>query len=85
MAAPLAAPTSDFWIDARARLAHGKALIIDCRVTIMGGCNFSVGAARNSEDLNIATSPAVAKAYAALWQSRIAGAVRLNGRAEWCR
>jgi PLD-like domain len=45
------------WIDARARLAHEKALIIDRRVTIMGSYNFSAGAARNSEDLNGSRRP----------------------------
>ena len=72
------------WIDARARIAHEKALIIDRRVTIMGSYNFSAGAAWNSEDMNIVTSPAVAEAYAAHWQSRLARAVHFAGAAEWC-
>ena len=82
---PLTSVGIPVWIDARARIAHEKALIIDRRVTIMGSYNFSAGAAWNSEDLNIVTSPAVAEAYTAHWQARMARAVRFNGRAEWCR
>jgi phosphatidylserine/phosphatidylglycerophosphate/cardiolipin synthase-like enzyme len=82
---PLALAGIPVWIDARARIAHEKALIIDRRVTIMGSYNFSAGAAWNSEDMNIVTSAAVAEAYAAHWQSRLAGAVRFAGAAEWCR
>jgi phosphatidylserine/phosphatidylglycerophosphate/cardiolipin synthase-like enzyme len=69
-------------IDARARIAHEKALIIDRRVTIMGSYNFSAGAAFNSEDLNVVTSPEVAEAYAAHWQAR--RAVRFAEASEWC-
>lgn len=73
------------WIDARARIAHEKALIIDRRVTIMASYNFSAGAAWNSEDMNIITSTAVAEGYAAHWQLRLAGAVPFTGPAKWCR
>jgi phosphatidylserine/phosphatidylglycerophosphate/cardiolipin synthase-like enzyme len=73
------------WIDAHARVAHEKALIIDRRVTIMGSYNFSAGAAWNSEDMNIITSTAVDEAYAAHWQLRLAGAVPFTGPAKWCR
>ena len=58
------------WIDARVRIAHEKALIINRQVTIEGSYNFSAGAARNSEDVNILTSPEVAEAYARHWQAR---------------
>ena len=67
------------WIDARARIAHEKALIIDRCVTIMGSYSFSAGAAWNSEDMNIVTSPVVAEAYAAHWQSRLASAAPFTG------
>jgi phospholipase D len=73
---PLASVGIPVWIDTRARIAHEKALIIDRRQTIMGSYNFSAGAAWNSEDLNVVTSPEVAQAYAAHWQAREAGAVR---------
>jgi phosphatidylserine/phosphatidylglycerophosphate/cardiolipin synthase-like enzyme len=73
------------WIDARARIAHEKALIIDRRVTIMGSYNFSARAAWNSEDLNVVASPEVAEAYAAHWQARQAGAVRFEEASDWCR
>ncbi len=72
------------WIDARVRIAHEKVLIIDRRVTIMGGYNFSAGAAFNSEDLNVVASPEVAEAYAEHWQARQAGAVRFGGALDWC-
>jgi phosphatidylserine/phosphatidylglycerophosphate/cardiolipin synthase-like enzyme len=73
------------WIDDRARVAHEKALIIDRRVTIMGSYNFSAGAARNSEDLNVVTSSEVAETYALHWQARQAASVRFTDRVEWCR
>ena len=72
------------WIDARVRIAHEKALILDRRVTIEGSYNFSAGAARNSEDLNIVTSPEVAAAYAAHWQARQAISVRFADASQWC-
>jgi hypothetical protein len=49
----LAAAGMPIWIDARARVAREKVLIIDRRVTIMGCYNWSKGAAANSDDLNI--------------------------------
>jgi hypothetical protein len=60
------------------RIAHEKELILDRRVTIMGSYNFSAAAARNSEDLNVVTSPEVAAAYAAHWQARHRRA------SQWC-
>jgi len=73
------------WIDARARIPHEKALIIDRRVTIMGSYNFSAGAARNSEDLNVVTSLEVAETYAKHWQARQAVSVRFADGSEWYR
>jgi phosphatidylserine/phosphatidylglycerophosphate/cardiolipin synthase-like enzyme len=72
---PVAAAGIPVWIDARARIAHERALIIDRRVTIMGSYNFSAGAAFNSEDMNIVASAEVAEAYAAHRRARLAGAV----------
>lgn len=72
-------------IDAHARLAHEKALIIDRLVTIMGSFNFSAGAAPNSEDLNVVTSPEVAKAYGAHRQTRQAVSARFADAAQWCQ
>jgi phosphatidylserine/phosphatidylglycerophosphate/cardiolipin synthase-like enzyme len=66
-------PSGYIWIDARARIAHEKVLIVDRHV---GSYNLSVGAAFNSEDLNVVTSPEVAAAYAARWQARQAVSVR---------
>jgi phosphatidylserine/phosphatidylglycerophosphate/cardiolipin synthase-like enzyme len=59
----IAAAGIPVWLDARVRRAHEKALVIDREVTIMGSYNFSAAAARNSEDLNVATSPEVAATY----------------------
>jgi phosphatidylserine/phosphatidylglycerophosphate/cardiolipin synthase-like enzyme len=81
----LAAAGIPIWIDARAKVAHEKALIIDRRVTIMGSYNWSKGAASNSEDLNVVISSEVAEAYAKHWQARQAASVRFTDRAEWCR
>jgi phosphatidylserine/phosphatidylglycerophosphate/cardiolipin synthase-like enzyme len=82
---PLVSAGIPVWIDARARIAHEKALVIDRRVTVMGSYNWSAGAAWNSEDMNVVTSAEVAEAYAAHWQARLAGAVRFANASEWCQ
>jgi hypothetical protein len=51
----------------------------------MGSYNFSAGAAFNSEDLNVVTSPEVAVAYATHWQARQAGAFRFADASDWCQ
>jgi hypothetical protein len=51
----------------------------------MGSMNWSSGAARNSEDLNLIASPEVAGAYAAHWRQRLAASVPFAGRDKWCR
>jgi len=58
---------------------------VDRRVTIMGSYNFSAAAARDTEELNVVTSPEVAEAYAAHWQARQAISVRFADAAEWCQ
>ena len=63
--APLADAGVPIWIDAEARIAHAKTMVIDGAVTLMGSMNWTNGAARNSEDLNLVSSAAVAAAYAA--------------------
>ena len=73
------------WIDTRARIAHEKALVIDRRVTIEGSYNFSAGAAFNSEDLNVVTSPEVAADYARHWLARQSVSVRFADASGWCR
>jgi phosphatidylserine/phosphatidylglycerophosphate/cardiolipin synthase-like enzyme len=79
----IAAAGIPVWIDLHARLAHEKALIIDRRVTIAGSYNWSKGAAADSEDLNIITSPEVASAYAQHWQARQTVSTPLADR-RWC-
>jgi phosphatidylserine/phosphatidylglycerophosphate/cardiolipin synthase-like enzyme len=81
---PIAAAGIPVLIDARARIAHGKALIMDRPVTIMGSYNFSAGAAWNSEDMNVVTSAEVAEAYAAYWRARLAGAIPFADAAACC-
>ena len=70
---PLAAAGVPIWIDDRARVAHGKTMVIDGAVTLMGSMNWARGAAANSEDLNLVSSSEVAAAYAAHWRERLGG------------
>jgi phosphatidylserine/phosphatidylglycerophosphate/cardiolipin synthase-like enzyme len=60
-------------------------MVIDGAVTLMGSMNWTRGAAANSEDLNLISSPAVAAAYAAHWHNRLAVSVRYERREDWCR
>ena len=64
----LAAVGVPIWIDAQPRIAHAKTMVIDGAVTLMGSFNWTTGAAQNSEDLNLVSSPTVAAAYAAHWR-----------------
>jgi phosphatidylserine/phosphatidylglycerophosphate/cardiolipin synthase-like enzyme len=82
---PLAAAGVPVWIDAQARVAHAKAMLIDGAVTLTGSMNWTRGAAVSSEDLNLISSPAVAAAYAAHWHERLALSVRFDRREDWCR
>ena len=50
---PLSAAGVPIWIDAQARLAHAKTMVIDSAVTLTGSMNWTRGAAVNSEDLNL--------------------------------
>jgi phosphatidylserine/phosphatidylglycerophosphate/cardiolipin synthase-like enzyme len=78
---PLAAAGVPIWIDAQARIAHAKTMVIDEAVTLTGSYNWTRGAAANSENLNLA----VAAAYAAHWRERLAVSVRYERRGDWCR
>ena len=82
---PLAAAGVPIWIDAQARIAHAKTLVIDSAVTLTGSMNWTRGAAVNSEDLNLISSPAVAAAYAGHWRERLAVSLPFNRREDWCR
>lgn len=82
---PLAAAGVPIWIDDRARIAHAKTMVIDGAITLTGSYNWTRGAAANSENLNLISSPAVAAAYAAHWRQRLAVSVRYNGKDAWCR
>jgi phosphatidylserine/phosphatidylglycerophosphate/cardiolipin synthase-like enzyme len=82
---PLAAAGVPFWIDDRARIAHLKAMVIDGDATLMGSMNWTNGAARNSEDLNLVASRPVAEAYAAHWRERLAISMPFETREDWCR
>ena len=60
-------------------------MVIDGSVTWMGSMNWTRGAAENSENLNLVSSPAVAAADAAHWHNRLAVSVRYERREDWCR
>jgi phosphatidylserine/phosphatidylglycerophosphate/cardiolipin synthase-like enzyme len=60
-------------------------MVIDGAVTLTGSMNWTRGAAANSEDLNLISSPAVAAAYAGHWRDRLAVSSSFNRREDWCR
>ena len=60
-------------------------MVIDETVTLTGSYNWTRGAAANSENLNLVSSPAVAAAYAGHWRERLAVSVRYERREDWCR
>jgi hypothetical protein len=51
----------------------------------MGSYNWTRNAARNSEDLNLVSSRALAAAYAEQWHDRLAVSVPFSSREDWCR
>jgi phosphatidylserine/phosphatidylglycerophosphate/cardiolipin synthase-like enzyme len=73
------------WIDDGARIAHAKTMVIDGAVTLEGSYNWTRGAAENSEDLNLISSPTVAAAYSAHWRQRLAVSAPFVDREDWCR
>lgn len=81
---PLAASGVPVWIDDQVRIAHAKTMVIDGAVTLAGSMNWTNGAARNSEDLNLVSSAAVAAAYTAHWRARLGVSVRFDRREDWC-
>jgi phosphatidylserine/phosphatidylglycerophosphate/cardiolipin synthase-like enzyme len=81
----LAAAGVPIWIDDQSRIAHAKTMVIDGAVTLTGSYNWTRGAAANSENLNLISSPAVAAAYTAHWQERLAISIRFDRREDWCR
>ncbi|MGC2203386.1 MAG: phospholipase D-like domain-containing protein [Stellaceae bacterium] len=81
---PLAKAGVPVWIDHSARIAHAKTMVIDGVVTLNGSYNWTRGAAANSEDLNLVSSPAVAAAYAAHWRDRQVLSQRFDQRTDWC-
>jgi phosphatidylserine/phosphatidylglycerophosphate/cardiolipin synthase-like enzyme len=82
---PLADAGVPIWIDRGVRIAHAKAMVIDDAVTLVGSMNWTASAARNSEDLNLVASQAVAAAYSAHWRNRQAASVPFTRRDDWCR
>jgi phospholipase D len=82
---PLAAAGVPIWIDHHARIAHAKTMVIDGDATLMGSMNWTNGAVRSSEDLNLVASRPVAQAYAAHWRERLAVSSPFARRADWCR
>jgi hypothetical protein len=51
----------------------------------MGSYNWTRNAARNSEDLNLVSSRALATAYAEQWCDRLTVSVPFSSREDWCR
>jgi phosphatidylserine/phosphatidylglycerophosphate/cardiolipin synthase-like enzyme len=82
---PLAAAGVPVWIDDQARMAHAKSMVVDGAVTLTGSYNWTRGAAANSEDLNLISSPTVAAAYSAHWRQRLAVSAAFGDREDWCR
>jgi phosphatidylserine/phosphatidylglycerophosphate/cardiolipin synthase-like enzyme len=82
---PLAHADVPIWIDRDVRIAHAKAMVIDRKVTLTGSMNWTASAARNSDDINLVASEAVAAAYAAHWQDRLVASVPFTRREDWCR
>lgn len=82
---PLARAGVPIWIDRGARIAHAKTMVIDGAITLMGSYNWTRGASRNSEDLNLIVSPAVGAAYAAHWRERLAVSAPFDRREDWCQ
>jgi phosphatidylserine/phosphatidylglycerophosphate/cardiolipin synthase-like enzyme len=80
---PLARAGVPIWIARTARIAHLKTMVIDSAITLMGSYNWSAGAARNSENLNLVASPVVSAAYAAHWRERLAVSSPFNRRDKW--
>jgi phospholipase D len=82
---PLAAAGVPVWIDGLARMAHAKTMVIDGALTLQGSYNWTRAAASNSEDLNLISSPAIARAYSAHWRQRLAVSAPFADREDWCR
>jgi len=81
----LAQAGTPIWIDHRVPIAHAKTMVIDGALTLMGSYNWTRNAARNSEDLNLVASDALAAAYAVQWGRRLAASAPFAGREDWCR
>lgn len=81
----LAQAGAPIWIDRAVPIAHAKVMVIDDALTLMGSYNLTRNAARNSEDLNLVASRALAAAYAAQWGRRLAVSVPFADRRDWCR
>jgi phosphatidylserine/phosphatidylglycerophosphate/cardiolipin synthase-like enzyme len=80
----LARAGASIWIDRGVRIAHAKSMVIDEKVILVGSMNWSAGAERNSEDLNVISSAKVAEAYAAHWRQRLSASVPFTEQ-ETCR
>lgn len=60
------------WIDAKHRIAHNKAMVIDGRIVITGSFNFTKSAETgNAENLLVIRSPELTKKYADNWEKHL--------------
>jgi phosphatidylserine/phosphatidylglycerophosphate/cardiolipin synthase-like enzyme len=82
---PLARAGVPIWVDRSVRIAHAKAMVIDRKVVLTGSINWTASAARNSDDINLISSEAVAAAYTVHWQNRLVASVPFARREDWCR
>jgi phosphatidylserine/phosphatidylglycerophosphate/cardiolipin synthase-like enzyme len=82
---PLARAGVPIWIDRGVKIAHTKSMVIDRKVVLTGSMNWTASAARNSDDINLIRSEAVAAAYAAHCQNRLAASMPFARREAWCR
>jgi hypothetical protein len=55
---PLAVAAVPIWIDREVPVAHAWTMVIRGAVKLTGSINWTNGVARNSEDLNLVSSPA---------------------------
>jgi phosphatidylserine/phosphatidylglycerophosphate/cardiolipin synthase-like enzyme len=81
---PLARAGVPIWIDRSVRIAHAKAMAIDRKVVLTGSMNWTASTTRNSEDINLISSEAIAAAYAAHWQNRLVASIPFTRREDWC-
>lgn len=80
----LVAAAIPVWIDYKPPIAHAKVMVMDGATTLEGSFNWTVQASRNSEDLNVVRSSAVAAQYEQHWHLRRDASIPYRVSADWC-